>query len=78
MGVILRISISQDAKQRPFRRSGRHEHNLELRSERDRDFLGRVVYVVARCGVQGIIYPIKTDLPTKGVRLRILSESGFY
>ncbi len=56
----------QDAKQRPFRRSGRHEHSLELRGDRDRDFLGRVVYVVARCGVQGIIYPIKTDVELKG------------
>ena len=67
----------QDAKQRPFRRAGRHEHQLELRPDRDRDYCGRVVYVVARCGVQGVIYPVRTDVQAKG-ELEISSSSDLY
>lgn len=66
----------QDAKQRPFRRAGRHSHALDLVSDRDSDFMGRVVYVVARCGVQGVIYPIKTDVAKKAKQFPLAAGFG--
>ena len=57
---------TQDAGQRQqFTRGSDNSHTLEL-SGSDERLCGRVVYVIVKCGVQGLIYPIKTDVQQNG------------
>lgn len=55
----------QDAKQKQFSLSSDNRHTLEL-SSNDERFCGRIVYVIVKFGVQGLIYPVKTDIDKKG------------
>ena len=61
----------QEAKQLQFTKGSDNCHTLELDSTSDNDskYCGNIVYVIARCGVQGIIYPIKTAFEAKGNKL---------
>ena len=59
------VFFLKDAKQKQFRKSSDNVHELDLSNEDD-EFCGRVVYVIARVGVHGHIYPIKTDIEAKG------------
>ena len=58
--------MNQDAGQKQqFTRGSDNSHTLEL-SGSDERLCGRVVYVIVKCGVQGLIYPIKTDVHQNG------------
>ena len=58
----------QDAGQKQqFSRGSDNSHVLEL-SGSDERLCGRVVYVIVKCGVQGLIYPIKTDVEQNGMQ----------
>ena len=58
--------LPQDAGQKQqFARGPDNSHTLEL-SGSDERLCGRVVYVIVKCGVQGLIYPIKTDVEQQG------------
>ena len=69
MDLYHRVVCFQDARQKQFARGSDNSHALELSScgggECER-FFGRVVYVIVKCGVQGLIYPIKTDVHQNG------------
>lgn len=60
----------QEARQKHFSKGADNSHWLELDGEADwEQFCGRIVYVIVRCGVQGLIYPVKTDIPENGDKI---------
>ena len=62
-----------DAKQKSFKKEG-DLHKLELSAD-DEHYVGKVVYVVVRQGVHGLIYPIKTDVEAKGLKKKLFVKS---
>ena len=59
--------LLQEAKQLQFKKGSDNWHSLELDSSTNDKYSGSIVYVIARCGVQGIIYPVKTAFEAKGM-----------
>jgi hypothetical protein len=55
----------QDSLQRAFSKRSDNRHVLDLDLTED-GVVGRVVYVVARAGVHGVLYPVKTDVQLTG------------
>ncbi len=73
--VFLATVPKYEARQKAFTKTGEGRHSLTLTQSDDPDLIGRVVYVVARCGVQGSIYPIKTDVDDSKEKRFIMIEN---
>ena len=72
----LSLNFIQEAKQLQFKKGSDHRHSLELDSSSGSEgkYCGSIVYVIARCGVQGIIYPVKTAFEAKGRYLSVKDQ----